>query len=41
MFLNLIFALFILMIARTAWLLHNEKSKKGGDRKYFNGRYKW
>jgi len=39
MFLNIIFALFLLMIARTAWLLHKEKG--GMPVKQSNGRYKW
>jgi len=43
MFLNLIFAIFILMIARIAWLLRQENKSKGGRPmgKHFNGRFFW
>jgi len=41
MFLNIIFTLFVLMIARTAWLLRKEKGGKPMKRRYFNGRYIW
>ena len=44
MFLNLIFILFVLMIAKTIWLLIKEnKSNKGGWRlgRHFNGRFYW
>jgi len=44
MFLNTIFALFILMIVRTIWLLRKENKSKGGKpiiRKHFNGRFYW
>ena len=37
--LSLIFALFLLMIARTDWLLRKEKG--GKPMKQSNGRYKW
>jgi len=37
--LDIIFALFLLMIARTAWLLRKEKG--GKPMKHFNGRFKW
>ena len=39
--LNLIFTLFLLMIARTAWLLHKEKGGRRMKHKYFNGRFFW
>ena len=37
--LRIIFALFLLMIARTAWLLRKEKG--GMPMEHSNGRYKW
>ena len=37
--LNIILGLFLLMIARIAWLLHKEKG--GKPMKQSNGRYKW
>ena len=39
--LNLIFTLFLLMIARTAWLLHKEKGGMPMKHKHFNGRFFW
>jgi len=39
--LSLIFGLFLLMIARTAWLLHKEKGGKPMKEKHFNGRFFW
>jgi len=41
MFLNIIFGLFILMIARTAWLLRDEKGGRCMKQKHFNGRFYW
>ena len=40
MFLNLIFTLFILMIARTAWRIYKEKGGKPMS-KHYNGRFFW
>jgi len=37
--LRIIFALFVLMAVRTAWLLHKEKG--GMPMEQANGRYKW
>jgi len=39
MFLNLIFTLFILMTARTIWLLRKENIKRGRYKDYINGRF--
>jgi len=39
--LNIIFALFLLMIARIAGRIHKEKGGMPMKRRYFNGRYKW
>jgi len=41
MFLNIIFGLFVLMIARIAWRIRNEKEGKPMKRKHFNGRFFW